>query len=537
MQGGGGSPSTPLSRYEAQQLALPPTPKPASSDASLRNPTNYLMGAKDSWVLQGALRAMQNAEKEASFLQDEHLKAVQRVGTAASDVIAKSDAATLATTAALAALETSTASLKLGFNNGASFCGCVRCPPHWDTMCCPLSLTPTCTPQTRPFFSLSAAHHSASEIEVQVYQSAIKALRDQCQQAIQRPIRDMASSAKALEEAKRVEGAANSAAKAAQKKADAATEAFSHLQMQEMERGAQKAIDDFTSTQAAAARSSEEVLEHAEAIHSATVKALAATKEELLRLMSEGAYLESLGSQLAANVVSARAVAGVARENLARARAEAEAMQRAVEAKGASSKSELHQQMLARLQHDRVTREAVRAQAAGELKTLQAKEEEARRAREADIARARQDERNSLAGMAVVKAEEGGCFGGNSGRLLQLVEAREAALRSLRAKTDHAVESAFARERASLEASHKASLGSVSTQAAAAVDKEYVDVLKHFELEGVEQMKAKLIEVLRERDELLSRLTAKAAAASVATAEPAALAEPREPLPPAAGQA
>ena len=74
MQGGGGSPSTPLSRYEAQQLALPSTPKPASSDASLRNPTNYLMGAKDSWVLQGALRAMQNAEKEASFLQDEHLK-------------------------------------------------------------------------------------------------------------------------------------------------------------------------------------------------------------------------------------------------------------------------------------------------------------------------------------------------------------------------------------------------------------------------------------------------------------------------------
>ena len=326
-----------------------------------------------------------------------------------------------------------------------------------------------------------------------MYRSAEKMLQRECQCAITPAIEKMSRSAAALLEAKSREATARAAAAGAQRKADAATEAFAQKQGQEMERGAQKAIADFTAAQEAAARDSEAVLAHAVAIHAATVKAAAASREELLRLLAEVAYLENLGKQLAANIVAARAVAGVARDNLARARAEADLLSGAAKSRGDSSSAELRQQMLARLQHDRVTREAVRAQAAAALSALQAEEAEAARAREAAIARARAEEVRAEAGLAVVKPEGAGCCGGTEGRLQRLLEERDIALRSLRASTDQAVHSAFARERSAVEAAHKASVSTASGQAAAAIDREYKDTLKRLESGGLAELKAELV--------------------------------------------
>jgi hypothetical protein len=102
----------------------PASPKPASSsDAGLRRPTNYLVGAYDSRVLQDACTAMQGAESEASRLAQAHLDSVLQVGAAASEAVADSATASQVTTAALAALATQTGELKLGFNNGAGCCG------------------------------------------------------------------------------------------------------------------------------------------------------------------------------------------------------------------------------------------------------------------------------------------------------------------------------------------------------------------------------------------------------------------------------
>ena len=100
------------------------SPKPASSsDAGLRKPTNYLVGAYESRVLQDAYAAMQGAESEASRLAQAHLDLVLQVGAAASAAVADSATASQVTTAALAALAAQTEALKLGFNNGAGCCG------------------------------------------------------------------------------------------------------------------------------------------------------------------------------------------------------------------------------------------------------------------------------------------------------------------------------------------------------------------------------------------------------------------------------
>ena len=112
-----------------QQQSLPsPLQARNASDASLRRPTNYLVGVYDSKVLQDACNAMQSAEREASQLAQAHLDAVLRVGEAASVAIEDSAAANKATSTALKALADKTESLKLGFDNGAGCCGCVS--PH-----------------------------------------------------------------------------------------------------------------------------------------------------------------------------------------------------------------------------------------------------------------------------------------------------------------------------------------------------------------------------------------------------------------------
>jgi hypothetical protein len=99
------------------------SPKPATSDAAMRKPTNYLVGAYDSRVLQDACNAMQGAESEASRLAQAHLDCVLQVGAAASAAVADSATASQVTTAALAALAAQTEALKLGFDNGAGCCG------------------------------------------------------------------------------------------------------------------------------------------------------------------------------------------------------------------------------------------------------------------------------------------------------------------------------------------------------------------------------------------------------------------------------
>jgi hypothetical protein len=75
-----------------------------------------------------------------------------------------------------------------------------------------------------------------------VYRETEKGLRIQCQNAIRPAIDRMAQSAQQLEAAKRSEAAARAAAADAQRRADAATDAFAQKQVQEMERGARKAI-------------------------------------------------------------------------------------------------------------------------------------------------------------------------------------------------------------------------------------------------------------------------------------------------------
>jgi hypothetical protein len=121
----GAASQSALARIEAQLQALPSLPKAASADASLRKPTNYLVGAFDSKTLQAAFSNMAAAERSASQLAHDHLNAVKKVGDAASVAIAKSSAASRATAEALATLERQTEGLKLGFSNGAGFCGFV----------------------------------------------------------------------------------------------------------------------------------------------------------------------------------------------------------------------------------------------------------------------------------------------------------------------------------------------------------------------------------------------------------------------------
>lgn len=122
--------------------ALSSSPKPASSDASLRRPTNYLIGAYDTQLLQAASTAMQSAEREASLLADAHLATVLAVGVAASTAIADSAAATQTTTAALATLEQQTRALKLGFADGAGCCGCVQVAGRHHALAAEVHLTP-----------------------------------------------------------------------------------------------------------------------------------------------------------------------------------------------------------------------------------------------------------------------------------------------------------------------------------------------------------------------------------------------------------
>ena len=123
------SPSPALNPSNAQQQQALPSPFPArsASDASLRKPTNYLVGVYDSKILQDACSAMQSAEREASKLAQAHLDAVLRVGEAASMAIEDSAAANRATSTSLKTLADKTESLKLGFDNGAGCCGCVLC--------------------------------------------------------------------------------------------------------------------------------------------------------------------------------------------------------------------------------------------------------------------------------------------------------------------------------------------------------------------------------------------------------------------------
>ena len=74
----------------------------------------------------------------------------------------------------------------------------------------------------------------------------------------------------------------------------------------------------------------------------------------------------------------------------------------------------------------------------------------------------------------------------------RLLEERDTALRSYRASTDLAVQSAFAQERSAVEAAHAASVSTASGQAAAAVDKEYRDTLQHLGAAGTAALPAPL---------------------------------------------